>query len=102
MPDNPAINARTLAVGAACLVVGFLAGFFLANGINRAEQQKLNAEVASLRAAGAGGGGGKTTAPPGGRQTSDAGDGSFPTLTDEQLSNAVKQADASPSDAALQ
>ena len=101
MPDNPTINTRTLAVGAACLVVGFLAGFFLANGINRAEQQKLNAEVASLRAAGAAGGG-KTTTPSGGGQTSDPRDGSFPTLTDEQLSNAVKQADASPSDAELQ
>ncbi|HEY0170335.1 MAG TPA: tetratricopeptide repeat protein [Pyrinomonadaceae bacterium] len=102
MPDNPTLSARTLAVGAACLVVGLAAGFFITNGINRAEQDKLRSEVASLRAGGAGAGGGKTATQSGGRQTPASGDGSFPTLTDEQLGNAVKQADASPSDAELQ
>ncbi|HEX8284535.1 MAG TPA: tetratricopeptide repeat protein [Pyrinomonadaceae bacterium] len=101
MPDTPSLNARTLAVGAACLVLGFVAGFFVTNSINRDEQEKLRAEVATLRASGAGGE--KAAAQPGGRP-SDAASGkeSFPTLTDEQLSNAVKQADASPSDAELQ
>ena len=100
MPDTPILNARTLAVGAACLVVGFLAGFFVTNGINRAEQERLSAEVAQLRASGAGGGVANAQAGP--RQTPPEGDGTLPTLTDEQLSNAVKQADASPSDAELQ
>lgn len=99
MPDNPTLSARTLAVGAACLVVGFLAGFFLADNIYRGEHRKLTAEVASLRAAG-----GKAAGQSGGQQqqAADAGGGSFPTLTDEQLGNAVRQADASPSDVEVQ
>ena len=105
MPDNPSLSTRTLAVGAACLVIGFLGGFFLANGINRGEQEKLSAEVASLRAGGAVKDGGKAAPQQqqgGGQQTSSAGDDSFPTLSDEQLANAVSKADASPKDAELQ
>jgi tetratricopeptide (TPR) repeat protein len=104
MPDNPSLNTRTVVAGVVCLLVGFLAGFFLANGINRGEQQRLSAEVASLRAGGAGaGGGGKTTTQQAaGQQTSAPGEDSFPTLTDEQLSNAVAKADAAPSDSELQ
>jgi tetratricopeptide (TPR) repeat protein len=99
MPDNPSLNTRTVVVGAACLVIGFLAGFFLANGINRGETERLSAEVVSLRAAGAG----KAPAPKGGgSQTSADGGESFPTLTEEQLANAVAKADAAPEDAELQ
>ena len=101
MPETPSLNSRTVLAGAACLVIGFLAGFFLANGINRGEQEKLKAEVASLRAGGAvkaaaeqQQGGGQPASAPGGD--------SLPTLTDEQLKNAVAQADASPSDPELQ
>lgn len=98
MPDNPTLSARTLAVGAACLVAGFLAGFFLADNVYKGEHRKLSAEVASLRA-----GAGKAAGQPGGQQQNpNTGDGSFPTLTDEQLGNAVKQADASPSDVEVQ
>ena len=102
MPDNPSLSTKTIVVGAVCLVIGFLAGFFLANGINRGESERLSAEVISLRSAGAGGG--KAAAQQGGgQQTAAQGGGdSLPTLTDEQLSKAVAQADASPSDAALQ
>ncbi|MET0623985.1 MAG: tetratricopeptide repeat protein [Pyrinomonadaceae bacterium] len=101
MPDNPTLSAKTLAVGAACLVVGFGAGFFVTNGINRAEQEKLRSEVASLRAGGAGSGVGKTPAQSGDQPPAE-GEGTFPTLTPEQLGNAVKQADASPGDVELQ
>lgn len=101
MPDNPTFSTRTLAVGAACLVAGFLAGFFLADNIYKGEHRKLSAEVASLRA-----GAGKAAGQSGGQQQQQqsptSGDGSFPTLTDEQLGNAVKQADASPSDVEVQ
>ncbi|HEX8354031.1 MAG TPA: tetratricopeptide repeat protein [Pyrinomonadaceae bacterium] len=99
MPDNPSLSSRTVVIGAACLVIGFLAGFFLTNSINREEQERLRAEVASLRA---GAGGAKAAAQGGGQQTSAPGEDSFPTLTDEQLRNALTQADASPSDAELQ
>jgi len=101
MPDNPSLNKRVIVVGALGVVLGFLAGFFLANGINRAEQEKLRGELASARAGGEsaqpGGGSGKAQ-----QASAKGGDGSFPTLTDEQLGNAVKQADADPSNAELQ
>ncbi|HEX8688406.1 MAG TPA: hypothetical protein VF654_17970, partial [Pyrinomonadaceae bacterium] len=105
MPENSSPNTRTLAVGAACLVVGLLAGFFVTNAINRDEQEKLRAEVTSLRAGGAGAG--KAAAQRGGgggqqQQTSAAGDDSFPTLSDDQLANAVAKADAAPQDSELQ
>jgi tetratricopeptide (TPR) repeat protein len=104
MPDNPSLSTRTIVVGVACLVLGFLAGFFLANGINRGEAEKLSAEVVSLRAAGAGGGKAATQQQQGGGQQTPAaaGDDSFPRLTDEQLANAVAKADAAPQDAELQ
>jgi tetratricopeptide (TPR) repeat protein len=99
MPDNPSLNKRVLIAGALGVVFGFLAGFFLANGINREEQVKLRAELASARAsAPAQGGGAGQSRPP---STPGGGD-SFPTLTDEQLKTAVAQADASPSDAEMQ
>jgi tetratricopeptide (TPR) repeat protein len=98
MSDNPSLNKKVFIVGALGVVLGFLAGFFLANGINRAEQDKLRAELASARAGAKEGNAGQAqqASAPGG------GDGSFPTLSDEQLGNAVKQADADPSNAELQ
>jgi tetratricopeptide (TPR) repeat protein len=97
MPDNPSLNKRVLVVGALGLVVGFIAGFFLANGINRGEQEKLRAELASARAGPKEGGAGQAQ-----QASAPAGGDSFPTLTDEQLGNAVRQADADPSNAELQ
>ncbi len=101
MPDNPSPNKRALVVGLLGVVLGFLAGFFLANGINREEQLKLRGELAAARArpevAQGGGSAGKA------QQASAPGaDGSFPTLTDEQLGNAIKQADADPSNIEIQ
>src|ERR1044071_149979 len=98
MPDNPSLNKRVIVVGALGVVLGFLTGFFLANGINRAEQDKLRSELASARAGGAAQQSSSGRAQP----VSSKGDDSFPTLTDEQLGNAVKQADADPSNAELQ
>jgi tetratricopeptide (TPR) repeat protein len=99
MPHNPSLNKRVLIVGALGVVLGFLAGFFLANGINREEQDKLRAELATARAGGAEQGGAADKVQTGSKP---GGDDSFPTLTDEQLTNAVKQADADPSNAELQ
>lgn len=81
------------------LLVGFAAGFLLANGINRGEQDKLRAEMARLRAS-ANAGDSAGAAAPG--QTSGSEDLSIPDLTDEQLRQAVARADASPRDADLQ
>ena len=99
MPDNPSLNKRVLIVGALGVVLGFLAGFFLANGINREEQEKLRAEVATSRAGGtaaqaAGAGKGQPSSSPGG-------DPSLK-ITEEQIVNAVMKADQSPQDAELQ
>src|ERR1044072_1199158 len=100
MPDNPSLNNKALIAGALGVLLGFLGGFFLANGINRAEQDKLRSELATARAGaspqGSEAGKGQTASAPGG-----SGD-SLPTLTDEQLNAAVKQADADPSNVELQ
>jgi cytochrome c-type biogenesis protein CcmH/NrfG len=100
MPDNPSLNKKVLVAGALGVVLGFLAGFFLADGINRREQEKLRTELASARAgapAQQSTGAGKAQ-----QASAPAGNDSFPTLTDEQLGNAVRQADADPSNAELQ
>jgi tetratricopeptide (TPR) repeat protein len=102
MPDNPSLNKKVLVVGALGVVLGFLAGFFLANGINREEQEKLRGELAAARAGGAAQGEGVGSSGKAQQASAPGGDGSFPTLTDEQLGNAVKQADADPSNAELQ
>jgi len=100
MAENSSPNTRTVAAAAAGVVLGFLIGFFLANGINRAEQEKLRAELTGLRAnAGAREGAGARS---GGEQTPVAGDDTFPTLTDEQLANAVARADAEPANVEMQ
>ncbi|HEX8337051.1 MAG TPA: hypothetical protein VF621_10000, partial [Pyrinomonadaceae bacterium] len=80
MSDNPSLNKRVLIAGALGVFLGFLAGFFLANGINREEQLKLRAELAAARAGvGAQGvGSGKPQ-----QASAPASGDSFPTLTDE-------------------
>jgi tetratricopeptide (TPR) repeat protein len=105
MPENSSLNARLILVGAGCLLAGFLAGFFLANNINRGEHERLSAEVATLRAGGAGGT--QNGAPQdGGPQNSAAGDDAPPQQTDKRLADALAdalaKADASPADKELQ
>ncbi|MDT5158275.1 MAG: hypothetical protein QOH51_2632 [Acidobacteriota bacterium] len=107
MPENSSLNTRTVIIGALGLVLGFVVGFALANGINRQEQDKLRAEVAGLRASGAANDGAASESTAGGGEqakTQKARDdeGSFPTLSDEQLKKAVGQADAAPGDVELQ
>jgi tetratricopeptide (TPR) repeat protein len=98
MPDNPSSSIRVIVVGALGVVLGFLAGFFLANGINRGEQEKLRTEVASARAGapaqGSASGKGQQASAPGGELSQ--------TITEEQILNAVKKADQSPQDTELQ
>jgi tetratricopeptide (TPR) repeat protein len=104
MADNSSFNSKALIIGAAGIVLGFVVGFYLANSLNRQEQEKLRAELTSLRAGGASKDGAAASPGRGGAQTQAAGEeeDSFPTLTDEQLQKAVAQADAAPGDAALQ
>jgi tetratricopeptide (TPR) repeat protein len=105
MPENSSLNTRTIIIGAACVVLGFLIGFFLANSINRQEQDKLRSEVASLRAGSAtkdgvaGSGNGNSAQA---KQATGDDEDSIPTVSDEQLRKAVAQADAAPDDVALQ
>jgi tetratricopeptide (TPR) repeat protein len=103
MPESSSPNSKVFIAGAACLILGFAAGFFLANGLNRQEQDRLRAEVTNLKA-GVPPANGTDPAPPAdrGRPTQASGEDSFPRLTDEQLANAVSKADAAPADAELQ
>ncbi|HJQ33473.1 MAG TPA: tetratricopeptide repeat protein [Pyrinomonadaceae bacterium] len=103
MPESSSPNSKLFIAGAACLILGFVAGFFLANGLNRQEQDRLRAEVTSLKAGGPTANANNNAQPAGrGQQTQTAGEDSLPQLTDEQLANAVTKADAAPSDAELQ
>jgi tetratricopeptide (TPR) repeat protein len=104
MPESSSPNSKVFIAGAACLILGFVAGFFLANGLNRQEQDRLRAEVTSLKAGGPTANANNNAQSPGrGPQAQTAGGGdSFPQLTDEQLANAVTKADAAPADAELQ
>lgn len=94
MPDNPSSNIRVVIVGALGVILGFVAGFLVTNGINKAEQEKLRSELASARAG----------APESGKnqQGQAAGGNSSSSLTEEQVANAVSKADQSPQDAELQ
>src|SRR5215207_3700037 len=97
MSDNPSPNKKIVIAGAAGILLGFIIGFKLADALNKPELDSARAEVARLR------GGGEAKEPPKGEERAAAkGGGEFPTLTDEQLGNAVKQADADPSNAELQ
>jgi tetratricopeptide (TPR) repeat protein len=107
MSENSSVNTKLFLVLAAGLLVGFVVGFALANGINRQEDERLRGELARAKAGGAQQkDSGPSQAPrsqgAAGSQTATGGDDSFPTLTGEQLKNAVAKADASPSDAELQ
>jgi tetratricopeptide (TPR) repeat protein len=110
MSEQSSVNTKTVLALAAGLLVGFVVGFALANGVNRQEDERLRGELARLRAGGAQKDEGAPAAPRAqgaaapqrGAGDKDGGDGSFPALTDEQLKNAVAKADASPSDAELQ
>ena len=92
-------NTKIVLVFVVGAVLGFGVGFWLANNVNRQEQDKLRADLSRSQS-------GATASPPGGskqpaRAAADD-DASIPTLTDEQLKNAIARADASPSDAELQ
>jgi tetratricopeptide (TPR) repeat protein len=98
MTDRQTSSTKIIIIFAAGILLGFIVGFALANKINRSEQDKLQAELTRLHSnvpQKATDAGGKQQA------ASDGGD-DFPTLTDEQLKNAVARADASPDDVELQ
>ena len=95
------VFTRQTAYGlAAGLLIGFLAGFFLTNSINRKEQDRLRAELTRARSGAPEPG----ASPTGGQNfpTPPADGEGFPTLTDEQLKLAVARADAAPTDVELQ
>jgi tetratricopeptide (TPR) repeat protein len=106
MSEQSSVNTKTVLALAAGLLVGFVVGFALANGVNRQEDDRLRGELARLRAGGAqkdsGGSSDSRTQGTGSSQRASDGDDSIPTVSDDQLKNAVAKADASPSDVALQ
>jgi tetratricopeptide (TPR) repeat protein len=102
MTQQSPFSARFVLIVLAGIVLGFVVGFALANGINRQEQDKLRAQLAQQ-------GGAPATKPQaagdkaqGATQKASGDEDSMPTLTPEQLKNAVAKADESPSDAELQ
>lgn len=96
---NKSANTKIVIVFVVGAVLGFFVGFMLANNLNRQEQDKLRAELTRPQpnAKDNPAGGSKQQA-----QTAAGDDASIPTLTDEQLNNAIAKADASPADADLQ
>ena len=109
MSEKSSANTKVFLGLAAGLLVGFVVGFVLANSVNRQEDERLRGELARLRAGGAqkdaGGSPSRGQGPSGSQRASGGGGGEeddFPTLTPDQLKNAVSKADASPSDAELQ
>jgi tetratricopeptide (TPR) repeat protein len=108
MSEQSSVNTKTVLFLAAGLLVGFFVGFVLANNINRQEDDRLRGELARLRAGGAQKDSGErpasgTQGAAGSRQGAGAGgDDSFPTLSPDQLKNAVAKADASPADSEIQ
>lgn len=96
MPDKPSSNKKIVIVGAAGILLGFLIGFKLADALNKPELDSARAEVARL-SGGEAKGASKTA-----ERAADNGGEEFPTLTNEQLANAVAQADAAPKDVELQ
>ena len=96
---NKSVNTKIAIVFVVGAVLGFFVGFMLANSLNRQEQDKLRAELthAQPNAKDNPAGGSKQQT-----QTAADDDASIPTLTDEQLKNAIAKADASPADADLQ
>lgn len=98
MAEKSTAYTKTILILVAGILLGFVAGFALANSINGKEQDKLRAELSEQKTVGA-----KKTAESGAEaQTTASGGDSFPTLTPEQLKNAVAKADESPRDAELQ
>src|SRR5881227_1094929 len=97
MTEKSSVNTKVVLIFLIGAVLGFVVGFALANGVNRQEQDRLRAEVARTQSAGP-----SKSADANEKTQARDDDDSFPTLTDDQLKNAVAKADASPADAELQ
>src|ERR1700749_3885289 len=109
MSEQSSVNTKIVLVLVGGLLVGFIAGFVLANNINKQEDDKLRGELARLRAGGAQTDSGGANSSPtrtqgqsGAQSASGNGGGPLPTLSEEQLKSAVARADANPSDAETQ
>lgn len=101
MAEQSSVSTKIVLIFLAGTLLGFVVGFALANSVNRQEQDKLRAQLAQQQggAAGAKPAGGASQ---GKTQNASGDDDTMPTLTPEQLKNAVAKADASPADAELQ
>ena len=98
MAENTSINTKFVLIFVVGAVLGFAVGFWLANNVNRQEQDKMRAEITRVHS-GAAAKESSTVEP---KQAMAGGDDSILTLTDEQLKNAVAKADENPGDAELQ
>jgi len=81
------VNTQKLIYLAAGILLGFAAGFFFTNSVNRKEHEALRAEVARLRA---GEGAAQRSGTPGPNPTEQ--------LSDEEIRQKIAAADANPAD----
>jgi Tfp pilus assembly protein PilF len=112
MSEKSSGSTKLALVLVAGLLVGFAVGFVFANKINREEEERLRGELARSRSGSTQNDSGqsqasRTQGQSGSQRTSKGGgadgdDGEFPTLSDDQLKNAIARADASPTDVETQ
>lgn len=109
MSEKSSGSTKLALVLVAGLLVGFIVGFVFANNLNRGEEERLRSELARAHSGGAQNDSGqsqasRTQGQAGSQRASGDGDdgGEFPTLSDDQLKNAIARADASPTDVETQ
>lgn len=95
MAEEKRLSAQKVLIFAAGLGLGLVLGFFLTNYLNRQELEQSRADASRRQSPE----GQSAPTPPGG---AGGGEFSMPDLTEEQLRQAVTQADANAADAGLQ
>src|SRR5688572_18176185 len=80
------MNGKTLLTAAAGALIGLVAGFILANSLNRSELTNLRAEADRLKT----------------ERSAGPGQGSAPALSEEEINSTIARAEQSPNDFEIQ
>ncbi|MCD9188090.1 MAG: tetratricopeptide repeat protein [Pyrinomonadaceae bacterium] len=83
------MNNKVLVLSIIAVIISFIGGFILANGLNRSEMDKLRAEIASLQ-----------KSPKTNRETADSNQNNSDdiSLSDQEIKEKIAEADRSPKD----